>query len=45
MPIVFIVGNARLSSFKLIAILAVSGVYVVKYTVMHSLLIDQWQVH
>lgn len=44
-PIVFIVGNARLSSFKLIAILAVSGVYVVKYTVMHSLLIDQWQVH
>lgn len=44
-PIVFVIGNAQLTRRKLVAILALSTVYLLKYTVMHDLLLDQRQVH
>jgi EpsG family/Divergent InlB B-repeat domain len=40
-PIVFIVGNARLNRLKLAAILLLAGIYIVKYTTLHDLLLDQ----
>ena len=40
-PIVFIVGNARLNRLKLVAILILAGVYIAKYTTLHDLLLDQ----
>ena len=40
-PIVFIVGNARLNRLKLLAILVLTGIYIVKYTTLHDLLLDQ----
>ena len=40
-PVVFVIGNARLTRWKLLAILGLSAVYVVKYTSMHDLLLDQ----
>ena len=40
-PIVFIVGNARLNRLKLAAILILAGIYIVKYTTLHDLLLDQ----
>ena len=40
-PIVFIVGNARLNRLKLAAILVLAGIYNVKYTTLHDLLLDQ----
>ena len=40
-PIVFIVGNARLNWLKLAAILLLAGIYIVKYTTLHDLLLDQ----
>lgn len=40
-PIVFIVGNARLNRLKLAAILVLAGIYIVKYTTLHDLLLDQ----
>ena len=44
-PIVFVIGNVQLTRWKLVAILALSAVYLLKYTVMHDLLLDQRQVH
>jgi len=44
-PIVFVIGNAHLTRWKLLAILALSAVYLLKYTVMHDLLLDQRRVH
>ena len=44
-PIVFVIGNVQLTRWKLVAILALSTVYLLKYTVMHDLLLDQRQVH
>ena len=44
-PIVFVIGNVQLMRWKLVAILALSTVYLLKYTVMHDLLLDQRQVH
>ena len=44
-PIVFVIGNAQLTRWKLLAILTLSTVYLLKYTVMHDLLLDQRQVH
>ena len=40
-PIVFIVGNARLNRLKLAAILVLAGIYILKYTALHDLLLDQ----
>jgi hypothetical protein len=40
-PIIFIVGNARLNRLKLAAILVLVGIYVIKYTMLHDLLLDQ----
>ena len=44
-PIVFVIGNVQLTRWKLVAILALSTSYLLKYTVMHDLLLDQRQVH
>jgi hypothetical protein len=44
-PFVFVIGNAQLTRWKLAAILALSAVYLMKYTVMHDLLLDQRRVH
>lgn len=44
-PIVFVIGNVRLTRWKLVAILALSAVYLLKYTVLHDLLLDQRRVH
>lgn len=44
-PIVFVIGNVRLTRWKLAAILALSTIYLLKYTVMHDLLLDQRQVY
>lgn len=40
-PIVFVVGNARLNRLKLAAILILAGIYITKYTTLHDLLLDQ----
>jgi hypothetical protein len=40
-PMVFVIGNSRTNPLKLSAILLISGVYLIKYTVIHDLLIDQ----
>ena len=40
-PIVFVVGNVRLNSLKLAAILMLSAIYIIKYTALHDLLLDQ----
>lgn len=45
LPIVFVIGNVHLTRWKLVAILALSMVYLLKYTVIHDLLLDQRQVH
>lgn len=44
-PIVFVIGNVQLTRWKLVAILMLSTVYLLKYTVMHDLLLDQRHVH
>ena len=40
-PIVFIVGNIKLSPFKAIAIITLSTIYILKYTAINDLLLDQ----
>lgn len=35
------VGNARLSSLKFAAVLVLSAIYIIKYTALHHLLLDQ----
>ena len=40
-PIVFIVGNARLNRWKLASIILLTGIYIAKYTTLHDLLLDQ----
>lgn len=44
-PIVFVIGNVQLTRWKLLAIIALSAMYLLKYTVMHQLLLDQRRVH
>ena len=40
-PIVFVVGNAQLTGWKLAAIMILVAIYVIKYTTLHHLLLDQ----
>ena len=44
LPIVFVIGNAKLTRWKLVAILSLSAIYLFKYTVIHDLLLDQRRV-
>ena len=43
-PIVFVIGNARLTRWKLVAIYALVAMYVLKYTFMNTLLLEQRRV-
>lgn len=40
-PIVFVIGNIELTRWKVAAILVLSGIYLLKYTVVNDLLLDQ----
>ena len=40
-PLVFVIGNVQLTAWKMTAIVVLSGVYLLKYTVMNDLLLDQ----
>lgn len=40
-PIVIVIGNMRMTWFRIICALALSGIYIAKYTLLHELLHDQ----
>ena len=45
LPIIFVIGNARLTRFRIIGILAISLIYIIKYSFLNDLLIEQRWLH